>query len=840
MTTENLQSHGIFAFSVDPNGGDIVIKTRDHSIVTKGQQSHGINAQQQGLGKIDIDLEGGSIETRGGSAYGVRAYRGISAGPDPKPISVRISDGHDITTMGSNSHGLYADQSADGKIEIFASDSRVTTQGANAHGIYGRHPFNKSGDVRLDVRRTSVETGGNGITGRHTGVGDVYIFAEDSSVTTDGILAYGIFAHHYGSSNSDGDVIIRTRNHNILSKSTDLDPVYNNTFSPGVYGRHVGTGDIAIDLQGGSVETRGFFSPGVYGYHLGTGDIAIDLQGGAVKTTGGGFSYGIYGRHEKTDQGGEVMIRTGGGNTVTTTGEDGHGIVAYNFGTLPTSRIVINIEGDVTTTGARAQGVRVGTVSDDGNVARVPVIDDDGYRRQTVTVNGAVRSKAEGVFLAGGGRMIVGPKGRIDSESGIAVLATGDTPGADPGVDSPIKPKLRVDLNLGNPGIVQALHDALGDDWILNDGGETTIALNGVVLHDGAAGATGRKVADGAWDVWMREAGVLVEDRTDPDPANWVISEPSEGVIADRDFSRGDFAAEYAPRSAVYEALPGALFRLDTPGLPEGNLMESGAPVWIRLSGGGGSSEPNHATVDAEYNFDRFSAEAGLNVSLGETFTGMASVRSIRGDADVNVSTGGGQIEMDGAGVTLGVSYNKVDAYYARGRLSLAYYDLDLSSDTRGRLKENLDARSRVLDLEVGRRMAVRGTVIFTPRLWARHSRVKVDDFTDAVGSSVSVDDESRFFGGLGVIAETQCAVENGELFLRGSVDLERTFSGSTAHTDVSGTRLSSEATKSRALLSLDGAYRRGSFSAKAGVSAVGPGSDDESYSGHIRLGWEY
>ena len=142
-------------------------------------------------------------------------------------------------------------------------------------------------------------------------------------------------------------------------------------------------------------------------------------------------------------------------------------------------------------------------------------------------------SAAEGVFLAGGGRVIIGSKGVINSLSKIAILATGDNPGD-------LKPKLWVDLNLGG----RRVERALGNNWIINDGGETTIAVNRTVLHDGGTGVTGNTAHNGVWNVRMREHGFKVDDRADPDPANWMFTESTDDdkITADRDFSAADFA----------------------------------------------------------------------------------------------------------------------------------------------------------------------------------------------------------------------------------------------------------------------------------------------------------
>ena len=83
----------------------------------------------------------------------------------------------------------------------------------------------------------------------------------------------------------------------------------------------------------------------------------------------------------------------------------------------------------------------------------------------------------------------------------------------------------------------------------LNDGGETTVAVNGVVLHDGdddgdgeTMGVTGNTARNGAYNVRMVAGGVRVTDPTNADPSMWVVSDRAEDVITDRDFSAADFS----------------------------------------------------------------------------------------------------------------------------------------------------------------------------------------------------------------------------------------------------------------------------------------------------------
>ena len=904
IVTANNSSDGIFGHHT--GAGDIKIEFHsgtieagsDGSITDQNFSSRGIEALHGGVGGITIDASDVTIITKDEWASGVRAH---------------IEDVVRNNLQSGSIHNIF----------IKLRDVNIMTRGESAAGVTGWHELNmdntqpgSSGEIRIDVRGGMIESNSFGVAGNNQNDGNIFIDVRDLTVRTSGFADYAIYAKQEEDATVSSlsqvgsidiyaeDVTVETSGdsaHGILAwneavigdinvKAVDTTITTTNTFGMGVYALSDtldisenetlrSRGDVNIDLRDTIIKTtstalyqdRLTLSAGVYGRHEGDGDIDIDIRGGSIETAGT-FSYGIYGRHEGD---GNLTIDTHDGHAITTTGPNGHGIVVYHFGTNDSRRMDVTIRGPVDARGMGAYGVQVGAISD-GAPERVAAIGIDGYRQQTVTVHDSLRGNAAGIFLAGGGRVTIGPGGSIDADSGIAILATGDTPGADPVNDPAIKPKLRVDMNLNGRRVAEAI----GDNWIINDGGETTIAVNGVVLHDGATGVTSQRAANGVWDVWMREEGVLVEDRTDPDPANWIISTAATGVVADRDFSARDFTEsearcpqgqtgfpncmvppppeitqmtempeepemlmfveEYAPRAAVYEALPGALFRLNARGTSEENFARPDSPLWIRFSGGGGSFEPDRATVDAEYDFDRLSAEAGLNVPLGENLTGIASVRAVRGDADVDAPNGGGEIEADGIGVALGISYKGADAYYARGRFSFTRYDLDLSSDTRGSLKKGLDVRSHVLDFEVGQRMATYGKVDLTPRLWVRYSRIDVDDFIDMVGSKVSVGDETRLTGGFGVVVEGQHGVGNGELFLRGSADLEQTFSGSTTSTDVSGERLSSEAAETRLLLGLGGTYRRGSFMARAGVFAGGPGSDDEFYSGYIRFGWEY
>ena len=282
--------------------------------------------------------------------------------------------------------------------------------------------------------------------------------------------------------------------------------------------------------------------------------------------------------------------------------------------------------------------------------------DATGNPAQSVMVNAHVRGGTgvgAGVRLHGGGRVEIGPRGSVGASSGVAVRAEARDAALHVGVA----------LDGRRPDEVIA-----GD--IRNDDGRTTIVVNGTTLHDGDAGATGLRAPHGARDVTLTRSG----------------------TVLGRAFSVADFVTPYAPRSAVYEALPGFMLRLENREAIGKRLRMPGTPVWVRLSVSEGAYEPRRAHVGAAYDIARFGAEAGMEFALirNANVTGWASLRHVRGSAEVSAPTGGGEIEAAGFGPSLGVSWKNDDGHYARGRISLTRYETDLRSDGRGLLKEGV------------------------------------------------------------------------------------------------------------------------------------------------------
>ena len=1037
-TGDNSSAYGVegvsslASFSSDPGGpNNVNINVIGSQIFTMGGRAPGIIGAHRGTnsfaneGDLEITATKTEITTAGVFGTGILGQNLYSNGN----VIINMTDGF-IRTAGREAPGITGTASKGitmpelGYIRIKVKDALIETTGVSTNNIlavnYGVHAGNYKdgkGYVDITLEGSTITTYADAVYGeRNSGTGDIMVNAIGGSLTTKGAFAHGIYAHHQ----ADGDIIIDTRNVDIETQSTDLYLSAPFTLSSGIYGRHQGTGNIDIDVQGGTIMTWGV------------------------------SSYGIWARHQGD---GNLMVDTSNGNMITTTGDDGHGIVAYHYGTMDTRRMAITVGGDVDASGAGAHGVRVGRTNPDNGLLAVAALDAEGYyRKQTVTVNGSVMGEAAGVWLAGGGRVVIGPEGTIGAQSGIAILATGTVPEV-PAPDSDrnnvaaipaILPKLRVDLNLGGrqkvadallgnwiindggettiavngtvlhdgiEGVVldenddpvkaqngvwdvtmrehgfkvdhstaakpdkwmriestsadkiiadrdfsaadfnepdppppppspsppmpqtvmvdepvfgdaddvagvhlpaggrvligprgtvggksgiailaegdapmlhvdlrldgRRVRDVIGDDWIINDGGETTIVVNDVTLHDGAMGVVEDAVApnggnvrvtqrgrratgvvkdamapNGAFNVTMRPEGVTVLDRSDPDPANWVITEPVGGVVADRDFSTEDFietstqpmfTEEYAPRAALYEILPDFLLRLTGPGPSRRCGSTPDSSVWTRVAGGQGVYESDRSTTGATYDLERFEAEGGLSASLGARAKGWVSVRHVQGTAGVASPTGGGEIDVRGLGSSVGGSWQGANDVYAVGCFSYLAYDVDFASTRQGVLKAGVDGQAYTLDLEVGRRYAVGEQAQLTPRVWVMGSRVSVDDFTDAVDARVSLANAARVLVGLGVQADTTRPWAGGAFLLRGSVDIEQMVSGATTTTQVSGERLSADATDTSLLFGLRGIYRHDRVTVGAELAARQElGSTDSEYTSFLNLGLSF
>ncbi len=781
FTTMGSLSHAIHGFRPGGSAGALDIVVRDASIDTAGFGVNGIRGWHEGEGDVALTARDLTIDTDG---FGANGILGWHQGKGDVALTARNLT---IDTDGFAAAGILGWHQGKGDVALTARDLAIDTAGENAAGIYVYHL--NEGKLALTARDLAIDTAGKsagGISGWHQGKGEMALTTQGLDITTSGDGAYGISGLHQG----EGEVALTAR---ALDITTSGDGAY------GVFGWHLGSGEVNITAQGIAITTSGDDAYGIYSLHQGEGDIGLEVHDVAIDTTGGN-AHGVYAEHLGTG-GLSLDVR---GASVATMGAEADGVVS-DYGGSGSAHIMIG-GGSVHAAGVGASGVRMGRLAEDGTISLAAPVGEDGYRKQSVVVNapvtGGTGENAAGVFLAGGGQVAIGPKGTLGAASQVAILASGGAP------------KLRVEMDLDERRVAEVLRGGA----IRNEGGETTLVVNGVTLHEGATGATGATVARGARDLTV-SASETVQGRT---------------------FTPQDFIETYAPRAAVYEALPGFLLRLDG-GSPSGRrVARSGSPLWARISGGRGSYEPRHASAGANYDFRRFAAEAGIDFSLGGNLAGSFSLRRSQGSADVKSPYGAGDIDAKGMGGAVGLSWSGPGAYYWRGRFALMDYDVDVSSRKRGGLARDIDANGHYAGFEAGRLIAYGEKMTFTPRAWAASRSISAGGFTDALGSRVSLSKSTRYTGGVGLSAGTARTLGGGALTLRASADVERALGGAETSTSVSGETLESEAPATRVLLGLGGSWRKGRFALGAQVAVGGPGSDDTEHSGRVDFIWKF
>ena len=838
ITTNHYNAKGIYGWHNGSEGatGDVRIDLQSVTIKTNGKQlvpdqdytlGHGAYAYQARDGDINIvagsapacpgttACPGTAISTQGAFSYGLRAF---SAGEGD--IQVTTHEGSSITNTGTSGHGIDARNTStnvtdDTRSITITVGGDITASGKDAHGV--RIGTGSAGFVGLDddgYRRQTVTVNGRVTGGSGSGAG---IYLSNGGK---------VFIGPQGSIGADSGIAI-------LATGDDASVKPKLWVDMNLDGRKVAEviGDDWIINDGG--ETTIIVNKEKL--HDGEAGVVLDSNKSPVKVANGAF---------------DVSIRKDGLNVV-------------NINTLATSERSEGIIGDRDFSAADFNETRRPTPPP-------PVPELQVFRVEEPVFGGA--DDVAGIYIEGDGIVYIGPMGSIRAESGIAILATEGAPGSlsnsssegllfgdviggdvelrSAGAESGIAtlttgdgPKLTVDMDLDG----RRVQDVIGDDWIMNDQGETTLIVNDVKLHDGETGVvTDAKAPNGAFDVMIRAEGVTV-DRTDPDPANWMISDPALGIIADRDFSAEDFiylptsgsplfVEEYAPRSAVYESLPGFLLRMADRGRLNHRPV---SPVWMVFSGGNGSVDPSRSTTGAQYDYDRYRVQLGKNLIFGEGLDGWFAVHYTQGDSEVSSPTGGGDIDVNGVGATLDIQWQHASGYYLGGHTSFTAYDVDLSSDDVGRLRSSVDALGTSLGFEAGRQMAIGETFQMTPRAWLSHSSIDIDSFIDAVDAKASFPDEVRLTGGIGALAQTMQPWKGGELTWHGSLDIEQILNSrsTTATANVSGEPLKTETVSTRLLLGLGSLYQKGDFSISTQISADGLGTNDEEYSGQVKIG---
>ena len=411
IDTTGLKSHGVCGRHV--GSGNIDVGGQNLYITTAGALSAGVAAYHgyrpaslpvpdlppEAAGNIRIGVSLSTIETSGDGSNAISATNHGGAGR----IDIRVT-GSTLTTLWDSfggGKGIYAWRrgTTTGDVTVTVLYTNITTKGGAGHGVDVDHQGEDTAHIKIDVDRSRIDTAGTGAYGvrgfRRLGAGNIDIDVVGTDINTTGDRGRGINAYMY---QNNGNIDVFANNSDITSTGEQAHGIY--TRFQKLNSEAEAVGNIFVDVRGGSIETKGTFSYGIYGLHDGDGNITIDTRDG---------------------------------HAITTTGDNAHGIVADHYGSEDSRSMAVTVGGSVEASGAGAQGVRVGVVNADGDAERVAAVGADGYRQQTVTVNGRVyggSGEGVGVFLAGGGRIYIGPSGvsapcRLRSHAAWAAARSG-------------------------------------------------------------------------------------------------------------------------------------------------------------------------------------------------------------------------------------------------------------------------------------------------------------------------------------------------------------------------------------------------------------------------------
>ena len=736
----------------------------------QGQFSHGDGTGEGG----DIIIRLNDVTISDVSVFAIGASHSRKG-----DIGISSTMGNYETTT-DNSLGILAQHHNTGDISISSSDTKIITRGDSSHGILARH--NGDGNINLSFSETGITTEGErgyGIYGFHTGSGDIDIQTNGGNISTEGERGYGIYGLHYKRDGSN-------------------------------------SGNLRISTNGGSIETIEDTAYGILGFHSGDGDIDIQTNGGTIKTSGTN-SYGIYGLHQGDT--GDIRI-TSVKSSIETNGDRTHGIVVYQSGTGSSYAEVehINVQG------ADAHGLRFGRIKSGttDEIERAAPLDVNGYRKQIAHISGRVMGgtgSGAGVYMAGGGRVTIGPQGFLGAQSGVAILAEGNN-----GNNSPRKLHVNLEEFNGRPW------ERLGGR-IVNEGSgieaETILAVNGVnVFHNSPM------------DVWA-PSGLHVA-RLNPD-------NDFEGLP---DFSSQDaWLSDFHPRAGVYEALPGAIRRIHT--VP--CRFSSNRRATVDICGGRGEYTPERSGTGMKYTYDQRSFQAHLKIPLSDEITGWLGGRLVNGEADVTTTLGHGQLKVRGPGLYGGLHIERDNNnHYGEARLSWSRYDAEMSA----RLSSDGDAeqvaaitegKAYSLELEAGRHFVLKNGMQLTGRGWYSIAGASVDPFLDdnpipdSEDTMVSAEDRQSKVGlGLNLVRTRELVRDDSYLVLRGGLGLERVIKDDSMAL-AGDVTLGSAAREKRVLVDVGGDWHRGDNVIVSGeVFAHGLGADDTVFGLKVGMNWSF
>ena len=169
----------------------------------------------------------------------------------------------------------------------------------------------------------------------------------------------------------------------------------------------------------------------------------------------------------------------------------------------------------------------------------------------------------------------------------------------------------------------------------------------------------------------------------------------------------------------------------------------------------------------------------------------------------------------------------------------MADYDLSFQSNRNGVLANRIDTKTWSVDVEVGRSIKLNNSLVLVPRIRVVKTSVTVADFTDNLGSQVSMPKTSRRAVSFGLLAQIEPTTpqKEGAIGWHASLDYEKNSDDEGTLVQVSDENLISKSRNKRFIVGLGGNWRKDNLFINGEIRAAIPSSANVLYSGHIAIG---
>ena len=208
------------------------------------------------------------------------------------------------------------------------------------------------------------------------------------------------------------------------------------------------------------------------------------------------------------------------------------------------------------------------------------------------------------------------------------------------------------------------------------------------------------------------------------------------------------------------------------PAQEAGSLTQTNG-VWGRIEGAHTKMEPNISSTDAEYDFNAYKMQAGLDGMVYENEQGKliagGTVHYTHGLASIwspyDVDLGRGRIKTDGYGFGATLTWAGDDGFYVDNQAQLTWYRSELSyAGGKSELKDGKNnGFGYALSSEIGQRFTLDQHWSLTPQAQLQYSNVDFSDFTDVFGADVSRKKGDSLRGRLGLSVDYQNSWQNAQ-----------------------------------------------------------------------------